>query len=194
MIEANTCHENDLRQLVSQSTNDRFILATLGDSKRVVTFYTRSDKPGTEGASYYKELNYWDIPNLVMQIPCELQVLDEMFDHETYELIKIDTQGSELDIMTGGLNLCKRAKFIILEISVIPYNEGAPTADEYYDFMKSLNFIEYACVGEHISNGQVIQRDIAFINQELNLCNLENASRLPDGFLQLETFTLQGTK
>jgi predicted SAM-dependent methyltransferase len=27
-----------------------------------------------------------------------------------------------------------------------------------------------------------------------HLCNLENASRLPDGFLQLETFTLQGTK
>ena len=167
MIEANLCHEDILKSIVDKSPIDSYLIATLGDSKRVVNFYTRSDKPWTEGASYYKELNFWDIPQLVISLPKELQVLDELYPIETFELIKVDTQGSELDIIAGGVDLCQRAKFIVLEISLIPYNEGAPSAEMYFEFMNNLNFKEFCCVGEHVQDNKIIQRDIVFVNQEL---------------------------
>jgi FkbM family methyltransferase len=167
MIEANLCHEDILKSIVDKSPIDSYLIATLGDSKRTVNFFTRSDKPWTEGASYYKELNFWDIPQLVLSLPRELQLLDELFADDTFELIKIDTQGSELDIMSGGLHVCKRANYIILEISLIPYNEGAPSTEMYFEFMKNLNFEEFCCVGEHVQDNKIIQRDIVFINREL---------------------------
>ena len=38
---------------------------------------------------------------------------NDLFEKESeFDLIKIDTQGSELDIITGGINLCKKAKGI----------------------------------------------------------------------------------
>jgi len=102
MIEANPLHESHLDKLAMMN-GDNYLIAALGDEEREVTFYTRSDKPHTEGNSYYKEANYWDIPQLVQESKTKLKKLDNIFeDDATFELIKIDTQGSELDILKGG--------------------------------------------------------------------------------------------
>ena len=57
MIEANPLHEASLDRLAMMN-GDKYLIAALGDKEREVTFYTRSDKPHTEGNSYYKEYNY----------------------------------------------------------------------------------------------------------------------------------------
>ena len=102
MVESNEIHESTLKNLTS-GKNDEYLIAALGDEEREVTFYTRKDKPHTEGNSYYKEANYWDIPQLVLESKVLLQRLDDLFTEDTeFELIKIDTQGSELDILKGG--------------------------------------------------------------------------------------------
>jgi FkbM family methyltransferase len=167
MIEANEVHERTLKNMTI-GTDDAYLIATLGDEERDVTFYTRSDKPHTEGASYYKENAYWDIPQLVMKIPKKLQKLDNIFtDDTTFEVIKMDTQGSELDIMKGGKNLCKRASIIILEVSLVDLNEGAPIYDEVAVFMEDFGFEEKMSIGEHYEGDEIIQRDLVFLNKEL---------------------------
>ena len=167
MIEANEVHERTLKNMTI-GTDDAYLIATLGDEERDVTFYTRSDKPHTEGASYYKENAYWDIPQLVMKIPKKLQKLDNIFtDDTTFEVIKMDTQGSELDIMKGGKNLCKRASIIILEVSLVDLNEGAPIYDEVAVFMEDFGFEERMSIGEHYEGDEIIQRDLVFLNKEL---------------------------
>ena len=114
MVEANHLHERTLENLIRFS-NDAYLIAALGDEEREVTFYTRSDKPHTEGNSYYKEHNYWDIPQLVQESKMTLQLLDNLFeDDSVFDIIKADTQGSELDILRGGKNLVSKAKVIIL--------------------------------------------------------------------------------
>ena len=165
MIEANDCHENILKNIVS-SNNDRYTIATIGDKEREVNFYTRSDKPCTEGASYYKEANYWDIPHLVMEIPKILQPLDDLFTSDShFDLIKIDTQGSELDIITGGKNKCKKADYVLLEVALTEYNEKAPLKDEVMQFMENLDFENIMVIGEHIDHeGNFVQEDIVFKN------------------------------
>ena len=166
MVEANDAHKNTLKNL-TVNTIDEYLIATLGDVERDVTFYTRSDKPHTEGASYYKESAYWDIPQLVLKIPKRLQKLDNIFtDDTTFEVIKMDTQGSELDIISGGKILCKRASAIILEVSYTDLNEGAPLYDEIIEFMKDFGFEEKMSIGEHYDGDKIIQKDLVFLNME----------------------------
>ena len=167
MIEANPVHEETLKN-ITQFTNDNYLIAALGDREREVTFYTRSDKPHTEGNSYYKESNFYDIPQLVQESKVRLQTLDNLFDEDSvFELIKLDTQGAELDILSGGESLCKRSSVIILEVSYIEDNEGAPSSDEVLDFMKNFGFEEKMSIGEHYIDDEIIQRDIVFLNKEL---------------------------
>mgnify|MGYP003114217981 FL=1 len=91
MIEANPLHKDTLNKL-AMVNGDSSLIAALGDEVREVTFYTRSDKPQTEGNSYYKEHNYWDIPQLVQESKVILKRLDDIFeDDAVFDLIKVDT-------------------------------------------------------------------------------------------------------
>ena len=172
MIESNEVHESTLKNLTS-GKNDEYLIAALGDKEREVTFYTRKDKPHTEGNSYYKEANYWDIPQLVLESKRTLQTLDDIFTDDTkFELIKIDTQGSELDILKGGQNLVSKSSAVILEVAYIEYNLGSPLAEDVIDYMKSVNFDIYIEIGEHYSNEPqwkdiTVQKDLLFYRQEI---------------------------
>ena len=172
MIESNEIHESTLKNLTS-GKNDEYLIAALGDKEREVTFYTRGDKPHTEGNSYYKEANYWDIPHLVLESKRKLQRLDDLFTDDTkFELIKIDTQGSELDILRGGKNLVSRASVVILEVSYIEYNLGAPLSDEVIEYMTEIGFDKYIEIGEHYSNEPqwkdiIVQKDLCFYRRKI---------------------------
>ena len=167
MIEANPLHERTLENLIRFS-NDQYLIASMGDEEREVTFYTRSDKPHTEGNSYYKEHNYWDIPQLVQETKVTLQKLDNLFENDAvFDIIKVDTQGSEIDILKGGKDLVSKAQAIILEVSFIEYNEGAPTAEETIDYMNEIGFEERMSLGEHYDGETIVQKDLLFTNKEL---------------------------
>ena len=167
MIEANHLHKGALSNL-TRGKNDEYLIAALGDEEREVTFYTRSDKPHTEGNSYYEEVNYWDIQHLVQKNKITLQRLDDLFtDDTTFEVIKLDTQGSELDILRGGEVLCKKASVIILEVSYLEYNKGAQTCDEVISFMKDFGFEEKISIWEHHEGDKIIQKDLVFLNKNL---------------------------
>ena len=167
MIEANPLHENVLRN-IANTNGDNYLIAAMGDKEREVTFYTRSDKPHTEGNSYYKEANYWDIPQLVQKSKVTLQRLDSLFEKDAvFEIIKVDTQGSEIDILEGGKDLVSRAQAVILEVSFIEYNEGAPTDQETIDYMNEIGFEERMSVGEHYDGDTIVQKDLLFTNKEL---------------------------
>ena len=167
MIEANRLHENTLLNLTA-NTKDEYMISALGDKEREVTFYTRSDKPHTEGNSYYKEANYWDIPQLVQEETVTLKKLDDIFDKEkVFDLVKMDTQGSELDILKGGEKLISKATAVILEVAYIEYNLGAPTSDEVIKHMNNIGFEEIMSIGEHYEGEEISQKDLLFLNKEL---------------------------
>jgi hypothetical protein len=93
--------------------------------------------------------------------------LDDLFESDSeFDLIKIDTQGSELDIIEGGLNLCNKAKGILLEVSLTQYNENAPLYDEVISYMESIGFKKTEILDEVRNHGSH-QQDILFINEKL---------------------------
>ena len=124
------------------------------------------------------------MPQLVQENTMRLQKLDNLFtDDTTFEVIKLDTQGSELDILKGGKNLISRASAVILEVSYFEWNLGSPLADKMIDYMKSIGFKEFIEIGEHYWPGgssppgipdmetgkTIVQRDLCFLNDGNNI-------------------------
>ncbi len=91
--------------------------------------------------------------------------LDSLFESkDDFDLIKLDTQGSELDIISGGIRLCSKAKGILLEVSLTQYNENAPLYDEVIKFMDNFGFKKAEILDEFI-HPLVHQQDILFIKK-----------------------------
>lgn len=58
-------------------------------------------------------------------------------------MLKIDAQGYELEILRGGLNLMRKCEIVLLEVSTIEINAGAPLLHEVVAFMAGHGY--HAC-------------------------------------------------
>jgi hypothetical protein len=84
------------------------------------------------------------------------------------DLIKIDTQGSELDILKGAEYCLKNASVLILELPLISYNIGSPNISEIIEYLRSKRFVPFTVIQEHqilddAINISMAQIDIAFV-------------------------------
>jgi len=70
--------------------------------------------------------------------------------------------------MTGGRNLCKKAKAILLEVSLTKYNEGAPLYDEVLQYMEEFGFKKRDILDQAYNHGSH-QQDILFINTKYDI-------------------------
>jgi FkbM family methyltransferase len=158
MLEANKDCEPKLKEVGISG----YAITLLSDIPKTITYYKNKTDLTSTGNSYYRELTPFFSDENVITDSIQSTTLDLLFPNETYDFIKIDTQGSELDILKGGLKLISNTKYILLECSVQPYNQDAPMIDDVYKFMDSIGFKELIKVGEHAINGQPIQQDILF--------------------------------
>jgi FkbM family methyltransferase len=139
----------------------------LSDKEKKVQFYI-NDKYHT-GNSYYRE----NTPAFNNIEPTEVTTvaLDSYVAENNLplpDIIKIDTQGSELDILKGGTYCLKNASIVILEVPLLPYNEGSPEISEILNFMLKHRFVPFTIVQEHkvideSINIAMAQIDIAFV-------------------------------
>ena len=67
--------------------------------------------------------------------------------------------------------LFRSASAIILEVSYIEYNEGAPSQQETLNYMKKIGFEEKISIGEHYDGEQIVQKDLLFLklNQPIEI-------------------------
>lgn len=142
--------------------NINYLIYLLGEKNIKTTFFKNKDSLGT-GHSIYKELtNHYNDENIIKE-EIELETLDDVLQKhnifDTFDLIKIDTQGSEIDILKGGNKTVSNAKGIILEVSYRAYNENAPLENDVIDYMNSINFQ----LKEELDNNEAVgQRDLFF--------------------------------
>jgi len=156
-IEGNPECENDLI-----ATHLKYTMALLSDSCKEVKFYTNNLNSKCTGSSYYKEQS----PHFTGEFKIfTTTTLDQLID-DKYDAIKIDTQGSELDILRGGLNLLKSVKLICIETSLEEYNIGSPLDNEVDKFMESIGFKYHDIVGDsRYSDGRIFQEDRIYLCQ-----------------------------
>ena len=141
MIEGNKNCEEDLAQ-----TKIPFIIELLGSSEKEVEFYTDPKNSKGTGASYYKERTFV-YKNPVVE-KRTTKTLDEIISSK-FDLIKIDTQGSELDIIVGGKKTISSAQAIILELPILEYNAGSPKISQIISQMDELGFSTMRIIDRH---------------------------------------------
>jgi len=138
--------------------------------KDTVVYKTKYNVFNTGDSLYRENTKYYDDRSVVIQ-PITTTTLDEIFKNEkTFDFIKIDCQGSEIDIIKGGLEMCKRADVFLLEASVYRYNTGAPMFDELKDFMSNIGFSYTKTVSDihhPFETSILIQHDVLFTKREL---------------------------
>jgi FkbM family methyltransferase len=166
-IEANPYCEAYLMQITKN-----YVIALLSKIEAEQTFYLSKVNPVSTGNSVYRELTPHFSDEKSVAVKIHSTTLDKLFKDQKFDLIKLDTQGSELDIIAGGLSLCKSAKGILIETSVYPYNAGAPLHDEVISFINSIGFfaVEELDVKRKsyiMDNVQVdvLQKDLLFLNK-----------------------------
>ena len=165
LIEGNPISDNVLKTLGVD-----YKICYLSDKIKDTVLYKTRHNEFCTGDSLYRENTHYYGDDLVVEVPITTETLDNIFtNNEIFDFIKIDTQGSEIDIIKGGIELCKRAKVFLLEASVLNYNEGGPLLDDVIEFMKTIGFDEYEIVYNipHPDDHSItIQHDILFFKSK----------------------------
>jgi FkbM family methyltransferase len=158
---------NEECETILKNVNPNYFIKLLTRENKIYPFYTSNVISGT-GNSIYKELTPYFNEQNTKVLQKQGYLLDEVFDeNEKFDLIKMDVQGAELDIIRGGIKLCKKAKGILLEVALKEYNQNSPLYDEVVDYMKSINFTKYEILSDLPYNGEIYHQDILFINENI---------------------------
>mmetsp|Transcript_82996 Transcript_82996/g.240119 ORF Transcript_82996/g.240119 Transcript_82996/m.240119 type:complete len:258 (+) Transcript_82996:34-807(+) len=80
-----------------------------------------------------------------------------------FALVKLDVQGAELAILSGGSFVLSMAEFVVMELPFAgQYNDGAPSFAEYVAFMDRAGFVPFHLPEIHYAGGIVVQIDIVW--------------------------------
>lgn len=169
-FEPNMACEMPLRAIERRFDGIKVFMLGLGTYKGEKTFYMSVKEPFSTGNSMYLEQTKHFKAHNSKKIRCDTldNVLrDNGFQGRTINLLKIDTQGSELDILDGARESLLKTQHVLLEVSFLQYNKGAPLADSVIPYMEATGFRHYQFIDWHYLDvpefGQsVIQADILF--------------------------------
>jgi FkbM family methyltransferase len=143
----------------------RYYVAALSSPDRGHVDFHRRGIAGT-GDSYYRETtSCYDDTEIVRLPATTLDNLMTNLDLPFPDFIKLDTQGSELDILAGGEAALARASLVLVECPIIRYNAGAPSLQDYLDFFRRRHFIPVRLVETHYGEGTLLQVDIMFASE-----------------------------
>ena len=146
-------------------------IVLLSDTNKEVTLYLNPNNLDCTGTSYYKERTR-HYKNSI-EVKKNTYTLDEVVEDidKKYDIIKIDTQGSELDIIKGGLKTVQNCSYLIMEVPTLQYNEGSPLFDEIIEYMNNIGFSDHEIIEEHkwmdrnentFEYGSTFQVDVVF--------------------------------
>lgn len=156
LFEANSHYLSDLI-----ITGHSFFLNVLSNEGREsVEFY-----PGCNtGDSYYKETTKWYDGQNSVKLPCT--TLDKIVQEKNLPIpnfVKIDTQGSELDILSAAKNIMGKTELFLCEMPVIEYNQGAPNIQQYLEFFRDYDYIPVDVAEIHQAENVLLQLDFIFM-------------------------------
>ena len=159
MIEANEDKEKILKEV------GKYKIALLGneDNKEVDYYNCLGDYQ--TGNTIYKENTPYKF-EIKKKKTVTLSTL--LGSNEGYDLIKMDVQGSELDIIKGALPIIKNSKYLLLELQTLMFNKGAPRIEEVISYLNNINFKFIDIFDLMYSGNSLIQVDGLFINGDIN--------------------------
>jgi FkbM family methyltransferase len=167
MVEANPGKKPGLEAIAARlGPSVRLRMALLGPEPRPkVPFYAME-----AGSSVLPENTSFDRKELAL----EMTTLDEVSTAATLQgpvLLKVDVQGYELEVLRGGSQTLARCEVVLLEVSLLEYNQGAPLMPEVVAFMNAAGFVPYDVCGQfrRETDAALCQIDIMFVRRDSTL-------------------------
>ena len=138
--------------------------------------------PDLVGSSLYKETEGKAVDGIEREIATiTLDEACQQFQCQAPYLIKVDTQGSELDVLAGASQILATTDMIILEVSFFEFFQGAPIAQDYFKFLQDRGFVIYDIfdISYRLLDRAMSQANIAFV-QEKSIFRQEHIYATPD--------------
>lgn len=164
MVEAQESKREYLNKLKSNKVD--FEITLLGpevnpSSKFYVNETVSSALPETEKSSQ----SYVEIP---------MNTLDSILQKRVWgmpDFIKLDVQGFELEVLKGAKESLKHAEVVLMEVSLLEINKGAPLIKDVINFMDDHSFVCYdicSIVRRPLDNA-LWQTDLIFVKKNSRL-------------------------
>ena len=160
-------NEQALRDTLREIGNrSEYSITLLGPEKKdAVTFY----KLGS-GSSVLPELTTFE--REVVTLP--MNTLDNMVEGAALQLpllLKLDVQGFDLEVLRGGRRTLGLSEVAMMEVSLLPYNAGAPLFADVVAFMNEEGFVVFDFCGQlrRESDGALFQMDVVFVKRDSQL-------------------------
>lgn len=151
---------------ISQRLNATLFNVAAGKQSGTVEFYQHAD---VTGSSLLKQLESNERLNGEL-ISVPMEPLDALIPNDIAQpaLLKIDTQGAELDVLEGAKNSLANIDMIILEVSFHQFREGAPEVSDVVCYMREIGFVPYEILEGHYRSldNALAQVDIVFVKNE----------------------------
>ena len=125
--------------------------------------------PDLVGSSVYLEDESSNVNGVPRTVPAI--ALDSLVDDRGAIppfLLKIDVQGAELDVLSGGESLLQSAEYVLLEVSFFEFFTDGPQFHDVVRFMDSRGFAAYdiSDLQYRPLDNALSQVDIAFVKQK----------------------------
>tara|TARA_Y100000816_G_C26072306_1_gene564165 strand:- start:958 stop:1626 length:669 start_codon:yes stop_codon:yes gene_type:complete len=141
----------------------------LSDEAKEKDFYVCQDPFQQTGNGFFKERSNVPFKKTIVKTTKLDQVVDE-----TYDLIKLDVQGAELEVIKGGMITIQKAKWLQIEIPLFEYNIGAPSMYSLLGNLKAIGFYPFD-IAQILFNVRCLYIDYVFVNRNLPTHEAEDA-------------------
>ncbi len=124
--------------------------------------------PDLLGSSLYWEEEDSDVNGIPRTVPAV--TLDEVCQKRNClgpYLIKVDTQGSELDVLRGASRILQETEYVVLEVSLFNFFKQGPQIFDVITFMKTMGFVVYEALDYKYRplDGAMAQMDLVFVRE-----------------------------
>lgn len=158
-------YEEFLKSAVKSLQRGEYVLAAAGRQLGQITINVH---PDLVGSSLYLEAEGSIVNGFQREVP--VITLDSLVEEgriQTPVLLKIDVQGAELDVLSGGEMMLSSTEYAFIEISLFEFFKGGPQLYDIIKFMKARGFVTYDITGLQYRplDNALSQIDIAFVKQ-----------------------------
>jgi FkbM family methyltransferase len=155
----------DLRTVVSRLKKADYTVGVAASKPGTMTINVH---PVLVGSTIYKEEEDSDVNGVERTVPAVTlnNICADKGARPPY-LIKVDTQGAELEVLKGAENIIPETDFVIIETSLFEFFKGGPQIYDCMTFMKEHGFVVYDIfdLQYRLLDGAMSQVDIAFVRK-----------------------------
>ena len=156
-----------LQHSVQRFAHVRCFNVAIGDVNGPAVFY-QSDAAESSSLLPMGTLHKSEFPYTAHTVECIVQVarLDDLVSQEQLlppDVVKIDVQGAEGRVLSGGEKTIRQTHYCVLEMSVQPLYEGSVLFHDLYERLRGWGF-EFAGFAGRVTGqtGQILQVDGVF--------------------------------